>query len=164
MSNTVTTIRAIRPGLVWRFCRTYLTVHAWMESFGLFRFWRFWEISFYEPERLFMHLTACSWFLISTGWGGWGKVGSGRGRSEGAELEGENKRGDGWGGCVGSAVRKLFCPVTTLPTRGGLPPWYLCNSYAETSIFFFFVYFFGGLECVGHSFAYVAHLWFIVYT
>ena len=24
--------------------------------------------------------------------------------------------------------------------------------------FFFFVYFFGGLECVGHSFAYVAHL------
>jgi hypothetical protein len=25
-------------------------------------------------------------------------------------------------------------------------------------IFFFFVYFFGGLECVGHSFAYVAHL------
>jgi hypothetical protein len=23
---------------------------------------------------------------------------------------------------------------------------------------FFFVYFFGGLECVGHSFAYVAHL------
>jgi hypothetical protein len=24
-------------------------------------------------------------------------------------------------------------------------------------IFFFFVYFFGGLECVGHSFAYVAH-------
>ncbi len=27
--------------------------------------------------------------------------------------------------------------------------------------FFFFVYFFGGLECVGHSFAYVAHLWFL---
>ncbi len=26
---------------------------------------------------------------------------------------------------------------------------------------FFFVYFFGGLECVGHSFAYVAHLWFL---
>jgi hypothetical protein len=24
--------------------------------------------------------------------------------------------------------------------------------------FFFLVYFFGGLECVGHSFAYVAHL------
>jgi hypothetical protein len=23
---------------------------------------------------------------------------------------------------------------------------------------YFFVYFFGGLECVGHSFAYVAHL------
>ncbi len=23
---------------------------------------------------------------------------------------------------------------------------------------FFFVYFFGGLECVGHSFAYVAHV------
>jgi hypothetical protein len=26
---------------------------------------------------------------------------------------------------------------------------------------FFYVYFFGGLECVGHSFAYVAHLWFL---
>ncbi len=26
---------------------------------------------------------------------------------------------------------------------------------------YFFVYFFGGLECVGHSFAYVAHLWFL---
>ncbi len=26
---------------------------------------------------------------------------------------------------------------------------------------FFFVYFFGRLECVGHSFAYVAHLWFL---
>ncbi len=25
----------------------------------------------------------------------------------------------------------------------------------------FSVYFFGGLECVGHSFAYVAHLWFL---
>ncbi len=25
----------------------------------------------------------------------------------------------------------------------------------------FFVYFFGGLECVGHSFAYVADLWFL---
>jgi hypothetical protein len=25
----------------------------------------------------------------------------------------------------------------------------------------FFVYFFSGLECVGHSFAYVAHLWFV---
>jgi hypothetical protein len=25
----------------------------------------------------------------------------------------------------------------------------------------FFVYFFGGLECVGHSFAYVAHFWFL---
>ncbi len=29
------------------------------------------------------------------------------------------------------------------------------------NFFFFFVYFFGGLECVGHSFAYVAHLWFM---
>ncbi len=27
--------------------------------------------------------------------------------------------------------------------------------------FLFFVYFFGGLECVGHFFAYVAHLWFL---
>ena len=47
-------------------------------------------------------------------------MGSGRGRSEGAELEGENKRGggvQGWrglylsvrvmGGCVGSEVRKF---------------------------------------------------------
>ncbi len=50
-------------------------------------------------------------------------MGSGKGRSKGTELEGENKRGggveglkpmwegDGGGGCVGSAVRKLFCPV-----------------------------------------------------
>ncbi len=28
-------------------------------------------------------------------------------------------------------------------------------------MFFFFVYFYGGLECVGHSFASVAHLWFL---
>jgi hypothetical protein len=26
---------------------------------------------------------------------------------------------------------------------------------------FFYVYFFGGLECVGHSFSYVAHLLFL---
>jgi hypothetical protein len=51
---------------------------------------------------------------------GRGEVGSGRGKSEGAELERENKRGGGveglnlcvrmmmMGGCVGSAVRKLF--------------------------------------------------------
>jgi hypothetical protein len=26
---------------------------------------------------------------------------------------------------------------------------------------FFYLYLFGGLECVGHSFAYVAHLWFL---
>ncbi len=32
--------------------------------------------------------------LISSGWGG-GKVGSRRGSREGAELEGENKRGGG---------------------------------------------------------------------
>ncbi len=32
---------------------------------------------------------------------------------------------------------------------------------ADKIFFFFFVYFFGGLECVGHSFAYVAHLWFL---
>ncbi len=51
-------------------------------------------------------------------------MGSGRGGSEGAELERENKRGGGveglksmcegdggGGGCVGSAVRKIFCPV-----------------------------------------------------
>ncbi len=25
----------------------------------------------------------------------------------------------------------------------------------------FYIIFFGGLECVGHSFAYVAHLWFL---
>ena len=29
--------------------------------------------------------------------------------------------------------------------------------------FFFFCIFFGGLECVGHSFAYVAHLWFLIW-
>jgi hypothetical protein len=31
----------------------------------------------------------------------------------------------------------------------------------QDNFLFFFVYFFGGLECVGHSFAYVAHLWFL---
>ncbi len=31
----------------------------------------------------------------------------------------------------------------------------------ETVNYFFFVYFFGGLECVGHSFAYIAHLCFL---
>jgi hypothetical protein len=39
----------------------------------------------YEPERPYMHLSECCWFLISSRWGG-GKVGSGRGRGEGAEL------------------------------------------------------------------------------
>jgi hypothetical protein len=29
---------------------------------------------------------------------------------------------------------------------------------------FFFVYFFGGLECVGHSFAYVAQFVFLKYV
>jgi hypothetical protein len=29
------------------------------------------------------------------------------------------------------------------------------------AIIIFFVYFFGGLECVGHSFAYIAHLRFL---
>jgi hypothetical protein len=44
-----------------------------------------------------MHLTVSCWFLISSGWGGGGRVGSQWGRSEGAELEGENKRGGaGW--------------------------------------------------------------------
>jgi hypothetical protein len=42
--------------------------------------------SLYVPYSLL--LISCS------GWGG-GKVGSRRGRSEGAELEGENKRGGG---------------------------------------------------------------------
>jgi hypothetical protein len=33
--------------------------------------------------------------------------------------------------------------------------------FLAPNVFVFFVYFFGGLECVGHSFAYVAHLWFL---
>ncbi len=32
---------------------------------------------------------------------------------------------------------------------------------SRTRGFLYIVYFFGGLECVGHSFAYVAHLWFL---
>ncbi len=54
-------------------------------------------------------------------------MGSGRGRSEGAELEGENKRGGGveglklcvrvMGGCVGSAVRNSFLPQMALAYR-----------------------------------------------
>jgi hypothetical protein len=35
------------------------------------------------------------------------------------------------------------------------------SEYNLNYIYIFFVYFFGGLECVGHSFAYVAHLWFL---
>ncbi len=36
------------------------------------------------------------------------------------------------------------------------------NSKERTTLkVFFCIYFFGGLECVGHSFAYVAHLWFL---
>jgi len=42
----------------------------------------------------------------------------------------------------------LKCLILTWPFWGG----------GHT---FFFVYFFGRLECVGHSFAYVAHLWFL---
>ncbi len=62
-------------------------------------------------------------------------MGSGRGRSEGAELEGENKRGggveglksmcEGHGGCVGSAVRKLFCPVKFSYCTANPPPSFL---------------------------------------
>jgi hypothetical protein len=48
----------------------------------------------YVPEGTSMHLTVCFWFLISSGWGG-GKVGNQRGRREGDELVGENKRGGG---------------------------------------------------------------------
>ncbi len=35
--------------------------------------------------------------------------------------------------------------------------WFLCFEKCNV----FFVYFFGGLECFDHSFAYVAHLWFL---
>ncbi len=33
--------------------------------------------------------------------------------------------------------------------------------YIVSISYAFFCIFFGGLECVGHSFAYVAHLWFL---
>jgi hypothetical protein len=33
----------------------------------------------------------------------------------------------------------------------------LVPSQNGTGTYFFFIFFFGGLECVGHSFAYVAH-------
>jgi hypothetical protein len=39
------------------------------------------------------------------------------------------------------------------------PDWHQIDGDPQASMFhFFFVYFFGGLECVGHSFADVAHL------
>ncbi len=38
---------------------------------------------------------------------------------------------------------------------------YLILYYKMVFVITFFVYFFGGLECVGHSFPYVAHLWFL---
>jgi hypothetical protein len=50
---------------------------------------------FYAPERPFMHLTVCCWFLINSGWGVGGRVESQWGIGWGAELEGENKRGGG---------------------------------------------------------------------
>jgi hypothetical protein len=74
---------------------------------------------FYEPERPFMHLTDSCRFLISSGWGE-GKVGCGRGRSEGDELKGRIK--GVMGGCVGSAVRKLFCPVKFSYHTANPPP------------------------------------------
>ncbi len=37
---------------------------------------------------------------------------------------------------------------------------YAIEAYNFKSLNFFHI-FFGGLECVGHSFAYVAHLWFL---
>jgi hypothetical protein len=75
----------------------------------------------YEPENPLIRLWGPD--------GGGGEVRSRRGRSEGAELEGESKRGGGVeglkpmceddGGCVGSAVRKLFCAP---PTPSPPPP------------------------------------------
>ncbi len=38
-----------------------------------------------------------------------------------------------------------------------LIPFFVATKYVSL----FFAYFFGGLECAGHSFAYVAHLWFL---
>jgi hypothetical protein len=37
----------------------------------------------------------------------------------------------------------------------------LCNILKNLYTLVFFVYFFGGLECVGHSFAYIAHFLFL---
>ncbi len=74
------------------------TVHGngWKRTYNLsslcfnFSYWCW--ITNYVPERPFMHLAVCCWFLISSGWAGGGeKLGSWRGRSEGAELEGEKK-------------------------------------------------------------------------
>ncbi len=43
--------------------------------------------------------------------------------------------------------------------------WFIIKKHKGTMFFYFlfflFLVFFGGLECVGHSFAYVAHLWFL---
>jgi hypothetical protein len=65
-----------------------------------------------------MYITVCCLFLISSGWGG-EEVGSRRGRSEGAELERENKRGGGGGGVTLSHWRGWGgggqCGNVTLP-------------------------------------------------
>ncbi len=52
---------------------------------------------FYVPERPFMHLIVCCWFLISSGWGGEGKVGSRRREARGPSWRGRIKGVEGWG-------------------------------------------------------------------
>jgi hypothetical protein len=54
-------------------------------------------------------------------------------------------------------TRKWITKIVTFPhVRGNA--WLCVSSFQKYP---FFVYFFGGLVWVGHSFAYVAHLWFL---
>ncbi len=51
----------------------------------------------YEPERPFLHLTDCCWFLISSGWGG-GRWGFGGGEARGPSWRGRIKGVQEWRG------------------------------------------------------------------
>ncbi len=57
-----------------------------------------------------------------------------------------------WWQCVKKYLNIIYTVIKNpFPTT---PP-------PNSELCIFFVYFFSGLECVGHSFAYVAHLWFL---
>ncbi len=66
-----------------------------------------------------------------------------------------------WHQCCGSAsfcASEFRCWCRSISGSGLASKWWRSSC---VHVSFFFVYFFGGLQCVGHSFAYVAHLWFL---